>query len=209
MAFDVGPGVTGIHGVNTTGHCQMQRIANWTFCIEEDGDLVDPGLTPVHFFWAFEAQTDSRAAIGFRMQAGVRKMQWLQGNIAGRPVLTGGLVRPDRTRQNGEAFSQHFGLTQTTPVRRELDDGQRRDGPHIVWPQQAHQTFGQLWQVVIKLFTQTAHQESKAFEQAFHIRIAGAGFIQIKHRSTIRMSPGKLFTGFSQVAHLCFVIAQG
>lgn len=56
---------------------QMQRRANRTLCVEEYGDLVDPGFTPVHFFRAFEAQADSRAAIGFRVQAGVRKVQRL------------------------------------------------------------------------------------------------------------------------------------
>ncbi|CAM7320765.1 hypothetical protein ESCOCP328B_26805 [Escherichia coli] len=118
-------------------------------------------------------------------------------------------MRPDRTGQNGEAFGQYFGLTQTTPVRRELNDGQRRDSPHIVRPQQTHQPFGELRQVIIQLFTQTSHQEGKAFKQTFHTGIAGARLIQIQHCCPIRMGTGKLFTGFPQIAHLCFVIAQG
>ena len=71
------PGMTGIHCMYTPGHCQMQRRANRTLCVKKNGDFVYPGFTPVHFFRAFEAQTDSRAAIGFSMEASICKVQWL------------------------------------------------------------------------------------------------------------------------------------
>lgn len=77
MTFSMRPGMTRIHSMYTPGHCQMQRRTHRTLCVKEYGDLVDPGFTPVHFFRAFEAQTDSRAAIGFSMQAGICKVERL------------------------------------------------------------------------------------------------------------------------------------
>jgi hypothetical protein len=78
-----------------------------------------------------------------------------------------------------------------------------------VWPEHADQPFGQFRQVVVNLFAQPSHRESKAFKQAFDIRIGCTGFIQIEHRCPIGMGLRELFCGFTQVAHFRVKITQG
>ncbi|MNC60779.1 hypothetical protein D3C75_1106810 [compost metagenome] len=76
-------------------------------------------------------------------------------------------------------------------------------------PQQADQPLRQLRQVIVQFLTQTPHQERKAFEQALHIGIFSAGFIQVELRRPIRESLGKLLTCFPQVAHFSVEVTQG
>ncbi|SWI86343.1 Uncharacterised protein [Klebsiella pneumoniae] len=65
------------------------------------------------------------------------------------------------------------------PVRGEFDNGERRNGTQVMWPDHADQTAGQFRQIVVELFPQAAHQKGEAFKQAFHIRVARARFVEI------------------------------
>ncbi|MNN57546.1 hypothetical protein D3C81_1725390 [compost metagenome] len=76
-------------------------------------------------------------------------------------------------------------------------------------PQQADQPLRQLRQVVVQLLTQAPHQEREALEQALHVGVFCAGFIQIQLRRTIRKGLGKLFARFPQVAHFSVEVTQG
>ena len=78
-----------------------------------------------------------------------------------------------------------------------------------MWPQQTDHAFGEFGQVVIKLLAHAAHQEGKTFKQTLDKGVAGARFVKIEHCRLLRMSAGKLFTRFQQVAHFSVVITQG
>ncbi|MNO82702.1 hypothetical protein D3C76_739840 [compost metagenome] len=75
-------------------------------------------------------------------------------------------------------------------------------------PQQADQPLGQLRQVIVELFSQTPHQEGKALEQALHIRILRARFVQVELGRPIRECFGELLAGLAQVAHLGVKVTQ-
>ncbi|MNR01111.1 hypothetical protein D3C85_1169070 [compost metagenome] len=76
-------------------------------------------------------------------------------------------------------------------------------------PQQADQPFRQFRQIIVELLAQASHQEGKAFKQALHVRVARPRFIEIEHCCLLRVSAGKLFSGFQQIAHFSVIITQG
>ena len=78
-----------------------------------------------------------------------------------------------------------------------------------MWPQQTDHAFGQLRQIVIEFLAHAAHQEGKTFKQTLDKGVASARFVEIEHCRLLRMSTGKLFTRFQQVAHFSVVITQG
>ncbi|MNR51125.1 hypothetical protein D3C85_1707560 [compost metagenome] len=75
-------------------------------------------------------------------------------------------------------------------------------------PQQADQAFGQLRQIIVELFTQSPHEEGKAFEQTLHIRVLRPWFIQVQLRGPIRERLCELLAGLAQVTHLRVEITQ-
>ena len=135
--------------------------------------------------------------------------QWLKGYLFSCGVATTRAFFTDRPRIDLETSGNTHRFFHLTPDRSELHHRHRGNSAQVMRPQQTDQPFSQFRQVVIKLLTQAAHQKGKALEQSLHVRVARARFIEIEHCRLFRVSAGKFFAGFQQVAHFSVVITQG
>ncbi|CNI71281.1 Uncharacterised protein [Yersinia pseudotuberculosis] len=168
------PEFGGIQGQRLMQGAGQRRIG---IKIERQAAQVD--TAPVGQRAAIKAQPDNRPAIGFTVQFGSAQCQREQVHI-----LRGGVAAASFTLTNGagqhfKTFAHPHAFFHPLPLWGELHNGKRRNGAQVVRPQQADQPFGQLRQVIIQFFSHAAHQEGKAFKQAFHIGVTRPGFIQI------------------------------
>ncbi|MNI19358.1 hypothetical protein D3C73_727940 [compost metagenome] len=197
-----------IQGLGIEGQCLMQCTGQGCIGIQIQRQATQIDLAPVAQRVTGKAQAQHRAAVGLVVQTHRFQVDGLQCQVLGGGVATTGALRPDGLRQHFEAGRDHLAALHLCPFRRQFDNGQRWNGAQVMRPQQADQALGQLRQVVVELFAQAPHQEGKAFEQAFHIGIARARFVQVQLRRPVGKGLRKLLAGFAQVAHLGVEITQ-
>ncbi|CZW03763.1 Uncharacterised protein [Enterobacter hormaechei] len=156
---------------------EVQAAARHPIFAKIQRQMPEVSLRPVRLCTTGKTHPQERTPVRLRGHNDLLHRERIKRQIPGGAVAADSVFRTDRAGADFQPGGQRFRHFHRRHIRRQHHHRQGRDGTQVVRPQHAHQTFGQLRQVVIYLFAQTSHGEGEALKQPFNIRVRCARLV--------------------------------